>query len=87
MKKIFFNLLKGEKVTVRNILDKKISKEENLVYLVIALHKTEEKVQVCIEIQNEAMIKTNSDLYYAANNTIGYILCENGMCPFGIELP
>lgn len=44
MKKFnYFDFMRGEEVTIREILEEKESPKENLTYFVLALHQTEEK--------------------------------------------
>ncbi len=90
MKKFnYFDFMRGEEVTVRDILEEKESKEENLTYFVLALHQTEEKVKLSIEISNAKLIKPNATLFYTMKDedAKGYTLWKNGLGPFGIKLP
>lgn len=89
MKKFsYFDFMRGEEVTIREILEEKESTKENLTYFVLALHETEEKVRISIETSNAKLLKPNSALFYAIEDedAKGYTLWKNGFGPFGIKL-
>ena len=89
MKKFnYFDFMRGEEVTIREILEEKKSPEENLTYFVLALHQAEEKVKISIETSNAKLVKPNVTLFYAVedDDAKGYTLWKKGLCPFGIKL-
>lgn len=89
MKKFnYFDFMRGEEVTIREILEEKKSPEENLTYFVISLHQAEEKVKISIETSNTKLVKPNVTLFYAVedDDAKGYTLWKNGLGPFGIRL-
>lgn len=90
MKKFnYFDFMRGEEVTIREILEEKESTEENLTYFVLALHQTEEKVKISIETSNAKLVKPNVILFYAVEDEDGkgYTSWKNGLGTFGIKLP
>lgn len=89
MKKFnYLNFMGGEEVTIREILEKKESPEENLTYFVLQLHQTEENIEISIETNNANLIKPNVALFYAVedDDVKGYTLWKNGCGYFGIKL-
>lgn len=89
MKKFnYFDFMRGEEVTIREVLEKEVSQKEDLTYFVLALNETEEKVKISIKTRNAKMIKNNSILFYAVEDedAKGYSLWKNGCGPFGIKL-
>ena len=82
MKKFtYFDFLKGEKVTIREILEEEQSPEKNATYFVLALYQTDEKVHIGIESKNAFLVKPNATLFYAVETeeSKGYTLWENGI--------
>ena len=89
MKKFnYFDFMRGEEVTIREILEEKESPKENLTYFVRALHQTEEKVKISIEASDAKLVKPNVTLFYAVEDedAKGYTIWKNGFGPFGIKL-
>ena len=90
MKKFsYFDFLKGEEVTIREILEEKQSPKENLTYFVIKLYQTDEKIKINVETNDAKLIKPGITLFYAGENgsAKGHTLWKNGFGPFGIKLP
>lgn len=85
----YFNFLKGEQVTIREILEERESQKEEMTTFTIALNESEEEVKICIETKNAFLIKPNTTLFYAAedDDAKGYTLWKNGFGPFGVVLP
>lgn len=83
-----FDFMRGEEVTIREILEKEESPEENLTYFVLALYQTDEKVKISIETDKAILIKPNAILFYAVKDedAKGYALWKNGLGPFGVKL-
>lgn len=66
MKKFtYFDFLKGEEVTIREILEETQYPEENFTYFVLTLHQTEENIKINIETNNASLIKPDVTLFYA----------------------
>ena len=89
MKKFnYFDFMRGEEVTIREILEEKKSPEENLTYFALSLYQTDEKAKINIETKNAKLIKPNVTLFYAVedDDAKGYTLWKNGLGPFGIRL-
>lgn len=89
MKKFtYFDFLRGEEVTIREILEKKQSTKENLTYFVLALHQTEEKVKINIESNEASLIKPDATLFSVVKDedAKGYILWKSGFRSFGVKL-
>lgn len=89
MKKFnYFDFMRGEEVTIREILEKKESLKENLTYFVLALHQTEETVKISIETSNAKLVKPNVTLFYADKyeDAKGCTLWKSGLGSFGIKL-
>lgn len=89
MKKFnYFDFMGGEEVTIREILEEKVSTKENLTYFQLALHQTEEIVKISIGTSNAELVKPNVTLFYAVEDedAKGYTLWRSGLGPFGIKL-
>lgn len=69
-----FHFYNGANITIRKILEKKESLDENLTYFLFTLNKSEAKVKASIKTKNEFLIKPNSILYYVNENAVGHIL-------------
>lgn len=84
----YFDFMRGEEVTVREILEEKESPEENLTYFVLALDQTQEKIKISIKTNNASLVKPNVILFFAVEDedAKGYALWKNGLGPFGIRL-
>lgn len=89
MKKFtYLSFLKGENVTIREVLEKTESPSEGLTKFIISLHQTDEKIKITIENKFACMVKPNASLFYAdyETDTKGCIFWKNGFGPFGITL-
>lgn len=87
MKKIdYFDFMKGEEVTVREILEE--SREKNFTEFILALDQTDEKVKITIRTRNAKLIKPDVTLFFAdeGKDTKGFISWKNGVGPYGIRL-
>lgn len=85
----YFDFLRGEKITIREILDVKPSPEYNATYFELALHQTDEKVHICIKSEYAFLVQPNAILFYQteSSQSIGYTKWKNGRGPLGIKLP
>ena len=89
MKKFnYFDFMRGEEVTIREILEEKESPKEYLSYFVVAFLLTEEMVKISIEASDAKLVKPNVTLFYAVEDedAKGYTIWKNGFGPFGIKL-
>lgn len=90
MKKInYFDFLKREEVTIREILEEKESTEENLTYFVVRLDQTEEKIKIQVETNDAKLIKRGISLFCTVEkeSVKGNTLWKSGFSTFGIKLP
>lgn len=86
MKKFsYLNFLRGENVTIKEILEKKYSKEENLYIIKLALKETSEIIKIIIK--NDYLIKPGTVIFKANNNgdEKGYSIWKKGCGSFGIK--
>ena len=85
MKKFnYFDFMRGEKVTIREILEEE--HEKNASYFMIALNETDEIVHIGVKPESARFVKPNVALFYATKkeDQIGYTKWKNGMGPLGM---
>lgn len=85
MKKFnYFDFLRGEKVSIREILEEELTSEA--AYFTLALNETDENVHIGVELKSAYKVKPNATLFYAVEkeDAKGYTKWKNGIGPLGI---
>ena len=80
----YFDFLRGEKVTIREILE--VEHEEKASYFMIALNETDEKVHIGVKPESARFVAPNVTLFYATEKEeqIGYTKWKNSIGPLGM---
>ena len=82
MKKLnYFDFLRGEKVTIRKILERELTSEA--AYFTVALNETDEHVNIGVPLESADNVKPGATLFYKACAR-GYAKWKNGTVPLGI---